>query len=87
MKKLIKWLEMEERSQAWLARKIGLTRARVSLAINGVRGRNPFSLKSCEKIFNLTGGDITLKDLRPDLCKAYLGYKCLQDIFRDDILG
>lgn len=80
MKKLIKWLKMEDRKPAWLAAKIGVTDATVSYAISG---KHPFSLKVCEKIFNLTGGEVTLKDLRPDLAELYPSYKCLQELFKE----
>ena len=80
MKKLIKGLKMEDRKPAWLAVKLGVTDATVSYAISG---KHPFSLKVCEKIFNLTGGDVTLEDLRPDLCELYKSYKCLQELFEE----
>lgn len=79
MKKLIKWLKKIDRKPAWLAVKIGVTDATVSYAISG---KHPFSLMRCEKIFNLTGGEVTFEDLRPGLSEEYLGYNCLQELFK-----
>ena len=75
MNRLIKWLQQKDKSMAWLSREIDVSRAYLSRAVHDVQ---PLGIGACEKIHRLTGGEVSLKHLNPELYKKYKNYKCLE---------
>lgn len=58
--RILEWLASQERSQAWLARKAGIARQRLS---DFAAGRRGFSPEVADRISAATGGAITLREL------------------------
>lgn len=62
--KIIDYLDREDRSQAWLARKAGMDVAYLSVILNGVRSPGPKVLRKLDKAMGLARG--TLAALRSE---------------------
>lgn len=61
--KIGKWLKATGRSKAWLSRTIGLQ----DKYFYHLKRTVPISIGVCKKIIQITEGEITMRDLRPDL--------------------
>jgi DNA-binding transcriptional regulator YdaS (Cro superfamily) len=63
--RLAKWLDDHEKSQDWLAQEAGVTQGRICQVVGGDQP----SLKLARAIERATGGEVSWRELRPDLAK------------------
>jgi len=76
--KLRNWLKREKLTQEQFAKKIGISRSHLANIVGGKR--RPDWPKLCNHIIALTGGEVTTRDLRPDIVKEILDSK---DVSKD----
>ena len=59
---VLEWLEVNDRSQAWLARRAGISERTMSMGLNGIHTPNPRTLKKLEKAMGLEPGALGTPD-------------------------